>query len=435
LIAVGLLAATASAQTTNIYYGANDTVIRPQTQTWAGHYWHRVDNSGTPATGASSFAFSSAVTNVDLFNPLRAGRATLEAVNLVPVNGCEQLELMPSLGAPTDPDGAEIAQAFRNIMTTGTITTSITNNPQGSLEHINLILSMGTSPIWWFGYEGGGEEEVGSQGLALMHMSATMYDAALALNVSTRSIELMASMMQASWGWSVAAGLNGGVSEQQAIITGQASKADLVRDLVEQFLIGSDVHNYAAMKVNAHFGVYGQLPMIQANLSDCFILLDPFTGNMSGPFELGTALDGRGLLGFYSTSAVYELGTDVRYYSEIGCPIQMAPQPEQPGVPPCYRLIPPWTPKNPSPAPGNPGQWHCTTTPRGCSCWQEVFYEPIPPREGPDLIGKQKCFESGEPCGGDGAGLDPYRPAMGACEYWWRPGNFASSLERVDCDP
>jgi hypothetical protein len=338
---------TASAQTTNIYYGANDTVIRPQTQTWAGHYWYRVDNAGTPATGASSFAFTSAVPNTRLFNPIRAGRQTLETVNLMPVSFCENLENLSSIGSPTDPEALGVTTAFRSIMTTGTITTSISNNPQGTYEHLNLILSQAYSPTWWFG---GGGDDLGSEDLPLMHMSAPMYNAALALNVSTDSMNTLADMMNASWGWVVAT--SSGKTEAQALIQGGSSAADDYALLVEQFLRDHSVYNLAAVKVNAHFGIYGQLPMIQANLDDCFVLIDPFTGNLSGPFELGTALDGRGLLGFYSTSGEYELGSDVRYFNSGGCEVTVGG--EWHNSPPCWLCT--YTPTWPSPA----DQWHCS---------------------------------------------------------------------------
>jgi len=191
----------------------------------------------------------------------------------------------------------------------------------------------------------------------------------------------------------------------------------------------SDGQRRAATKLHAHSGLFGQLPLIQANLSDCTVLIDPLSGNISSPFQLGSAIDARGLLSFYPDA--YEAGSGARYFNESGCDGPMLA---------AWVTAPPYVPgsgwvrqrlRTP--------RWFCDDfynwLPDGggtaCVCTYEEWVTPVVPGEAP--IGQPLFLRRQVQCARAGSCWDSTLPAPpsqtvtpppacpgGVAERWWQ---------------
>lgn len=126
--------------------------------------------------------------------------------------------------------------------------------------------------------------------------------------------------------------------------------------------------NLNTQLIQANFGTFGELPVIAVGLTDCYILMDPTNGNLSGPFELGSPLDARGLLSMHA--GAFEAGASVQYYDTFGCPTATVAS-WHPGGPP---VTTPLVPRPPTPAALPPcpaclpvtfGPGNCCTPPPG----------------------------------------------------------------------
>lgn len=325
LVVLAIAAAGASANAQNAYYDKPDGALQTRVTAWSDAYWARVDAAGTPVPNAAAAAFSGLVANPDLFNPVRAARWTLEDIKILPTTDCDMMEVWPAVGLQTGgavPGSTRwtIADAFRDAMKHQRFSTDIGLNPEGTQEHAGLILAAPPS-VGVVAYQDG--DKLVSLNLPLKTVSAMASNAALALNLSQESQLVLATMIASSHGWATASADK--ATEAESLITGAQSKADRFAEIVRNFLSLAEVQGRAVGKLQAHFGLCGQLPIIQVNLSDCTVLMDPLSGNVSGPFMLNSALDARGLLGYYS--GAYVAGSGVRYFtSGTGCPTLSAAQ-------------------------------------------------------------------------------------------------------------
>ncbi|MBY0262463.1 MAG: hypothetical protein K2Q20_08975 [Phycisphaerales bacterium] len=337
----------------NAYYENASGDLAVRLQQWNEGYWARADAAGTPAPGASAIRFTGLVSNADLFNPVRAARWTLEDLKVVSASDCDGMETWPAIGTGgiIGTDQEKVVQAFRDAMKQGKFSTNIGQNPEGTQEHAGLIVAAppGEGVI---AYQDG--DKLVSLNLPLKTISEPAYAAALEFNLSTESQAVLATMIASSEGWAAASADR--ASEAESLLTGAPSKADRFAEIVGDFLWIADVQSATVDKLQAQFGLFGQLPLVHVNLSDCTVLLDPLSGNVSGPFKLGSATDARGLLGFYTDA--YAAGSGVRYFATGGClPLsQTAPaigRPPRPGTAPAPNA--PGTMPNGGPPPG--GGW------------------------------------------------------------------------------
>lgn len=309
---------------------------------WSVLYWQRADQGGgSPGTG---FEFTTPIMNSHLFNPVRSARPTLELVGSIPEGYCDR---MYEVGVPDDESGARAA--LRELMLFGEITTDPDDDPWGNWEHLMLILA--TPPdvcVTLIAANG----DLTSINLPLEEINAEAGEAALKLDLSPESQEVIGSLIIAGGFWA-SVGQSGNVPQWQSLITGETSKAETFRAKVDAYLVLAEVEVASTQVIQANFGLFGELPIVGVRLSDCYLLMDPTNGNLSGPFEVDSPLDARGLLSFHSDA--YEAGKAVRYYGSDGCaapglavwiPWGMYPGTPAPRLPapalPSFPLIPPW---------------------------------------------------------------------------------------------
>jgi len=112
------VAATALAQ--EVYYGDLTYAENLEVRQWSEHYWSRVEAPTTsPGTG---FAFTSPLLNSHLFNPVRSGRPTLEALDLISTEACDGAYNPEYLNSAQFDD---YRLALRDLMLNGEITTEL----------------------------------------------------------------------------------------------------------------------------------------------------------------------------------------------------------------------------------------------------------------------------------------------------------------------
>ncbi|MBY0312466.1 MAG: hypothetical protein K2W85_10375, partial [Phycisphaerales bacterium] len=144
-------------------------------------------------------------------------------------------------------------------------------------------------------------------------------DAAMALNVSPQTEQIIATLIGAGGLW---ASQCTNVPMWKALITNQTGTAQQFKGKVDAYLSTQSDPDAMTQIIYANFGVFGELPVVAVSLSDAYILMDPTNGNLSGPFELGSALDARGLLGQHGDA--YQANTGVRCFASNGCPTEVA---------------------------------------------------------------------------------------------------------------
>ncbi len=300
---------TATALAQDVYYGDLTYARNAEVRQWSEHYWARVEGqSASPGTG---FLFTSPLLNSHLFNPVRSGRPTLEALKLIGASDCDGAYTPESLNsAPLD----DYRLALRDLMLYGEITTEL--GTPDNWYHELLILAADPD-LGWLVFDDLGQ--LITIDLPLEEVSGVAHDASLEFNVSTQSQQIIATMIAAGQHWRNQCT---DVPQWRALITGETSTAEQFRAQVVEYLQSQNGLTYATYSLDAAFGVFGELPVLAVQLSDCYVLLDSTNGNMSGPFELGSPIDARGLLQLHA--GAFQAGTDVRYYSQSGCTIPVA---------------------------------------------------------------------------------------------------------------
>ncbi len=330
-IILGTGAGRASAQ--SVYEGALTNQQAAEVVSWSTLYWQRVDQGGgSPGTG---FSFSTASMNSALFNPLRGTRTTLEKVGSVSASACDELG---STATAITTDQIALRGVFKKAMLEGKIQTDAYTNTSGTVQHANLILAAPASAGMTVYVDG---TKLVSLDLPLAKVDATAYQATLAMNLSTQSQNLIAAMIASGATWAANAGT---VTESQKAITGQQSRADRFATTVQVLLNAVGVSNSSTQVISAHFGVYGELPIVAVQLGDSMVLMDPLNGNLSGPFATNSALDATGLLSAYPS--IYAAGASVGYFTASGCPTTISAS-WHPSGPTGWLTCPgcgPWTP-------------------------------------------------------------------------------------------
>ncbi|MBY0312918.1 MAG: hypothetical protein K2W85_12680, partial [Phycisphaerales bacterium] len=200
-------------------------------------------------------------------------------------------------------------------------------------------------------------------------------DAAMALNVSPQTEQIIATLIGAGGLWRSQCT---DVPMWKALITNEVSTAEQFKAKVDHFLWLEDVPSGLSRIIYANFGVFGELPVLLIRLEECSLLMDPTNGNLSGPFALTSSVDATALLSTHSDA--YHAGYPIRYFTSKGTPFIAAS--ELPNAP-CEAA--PATPCNATTvntvACGSNGnercscrlngtnyEWTCTTCPPGKSC-------------------------------------------------------------------
>jgi len=163
-----------------------------------------------------------------------------------------------------------------------------------------------------------------------------------------------------------------GITQTQALITGELSHADRFEQGIVQFL-ADQMSNATAWRVDAAFGVFGSLPLVGVTFDDAFVLVDSTNGTVDGPFDLDSPLDATVLLESHPS---YNAGSTVRFRLMWGCEGTMTaiwnPNPPDPTFVP----IPPPATAPPGTPPGRPSTWVCFTfpVPLRCVCSHDEWW-------------------------------------------------------------
>ena len=350
----GVAQATSVSAQTSVYYGTIDAADKAQLAQWATHYWARADAGTTVTPG--TFTFTKAAMNDPLFLPVRGARRTLEMLGVMDAQACDGLiEIQPGLG------DVAVASALREAMTQWKFRTDANSNPSGTQAHFNLINAAPSTSNTVWGMEG---SHLVSTNLPWEALSGANQTGQIASTVSTPTLHTIGKLTDTAPAIAKAAA---GISQTQALITGQKSHADRFEEGVVQFLFDQQ-SNATAWRVDASFGVFGSLPLVGVTFDDAFVLLDATDGTLDGPFELESPLDATVLLAQHSA---YAAGSTVRYVNASGCLVVAAPRPRSTPPPGWTRapIVPGAPPTSPN---GRLSHWTdftCTMDAQGyCRC-------------------------------------------------------------------
>lgn len=288
---------------------------RAEVVAWSELYWERVDNNGIAPE--SEFSFSNPLMNSQLFNPIRSARTTLEYLGTISPSLCDRLYEFPSV---LDQGTSDARSAVRDLMLYGEIVTEA-GTPE-DWEHMLLVQTIPFEEIvtrWVAGEwtyhewtENGVTYRVTTD-VPLIELGGVTAEAALQADISEDSLTLISSLLATSGYWRSQCT---DVPQWQSLITGQKSTAEQFWAHVETFLGAQGNAALGSSMFNAAFGTFGELPVVAVFLEDCFVLLDTTNGYLSGPFELGSPIDARGLLSVHMDA--YEAGSPIRYFSSGG---------------------------------------------------------------------------------------------------------------------
>lgn len=394
-------------------YGGLDQESAALVRTWYELYWSRLQ-TGEAHEDAAAFSFPPPL-NSPLFNPARAGHATVARLGLA---------------AAADP--GETPPAESEFMLHGRLATDIHANAAGTAEHLRLI-SQSSPGDYTVAIEGTALVTWGLKPVPVENVSPGAQPAAA---VSPHTLNAILALVEEAPAFAQAAT---GVEEWQKLITGEASKADNFRFTVEMMMFDWPVDVVFVEPVDAVFGVYGSLPLTVVSFADAYVLMDPFTGNVAGPFEPGTPLDASSLLQHHPES--YVPGSAISYFDMWGQAI-VAPevlagtqpgQAEPPNVPdpnPDPNPDPDLEPSpNPDPAPNpdpvpapRPAQLRIRckrimNIPFGPAshCWIE-YVPPDGDNNNPDICGGHPAWPTFEPDPQDNN--FPWGPIVPYCGPW-----------------
>lgn len=288
------------------YYDGLTEAENAEVAQWSLLYWQRVDQGGgSPGEG---FVFTNPQMNSQLFNPVRCARPTLEKLEKISPGLCDRMYEQPTgLDASTTDQRA----AIRDVMLTGELITGLGTQP--GWEHIMLI-EAAPPEAGWLAYTDGGQ--LITVDLPLSEVSKVAAESEVAQAASPESQQILATLIAAGGQW---AGECDDIPQWRSLITGETSTAEKFRAKVDDYLAFQGNPDLNTQLIQANFGTFGELPVIAVSLSDCYILMDPTNGNLSGPFQVGSPLDARGLLSMHA--GVFEAGASVVYYNEFGCTV------------------------------------------------------------------------------------------------------------------
>ncbi len=381
LAGTAMTTTTASALTPDPVFGGTLTAAQQaEMMQWGQTYWNRLE--GVPTAANTTFTFSTAAMNSPLFNPFYGPRQTLVNLGLIADGDCmKQLAEYPG----TDAASAAKRQAIKDALVDFRFKTDPVTDPTGTTTHVIKILDASmVAGLVTYTEDG----KLVSEKLPLDVLVAAGANVELADNLSADSITALLVLTNQAPG--LVAGVSG-ATEAKAMLGGQATKANNVATAVAALLGQAGVGVDAVERMDALFGVYGQLPTVYVGLSDCAVLVDATTGAVTTPVKLGTPLDASGLLALHGeASAPYAH----RMVSSMGCTFVAAPT---------WHATPPaGYPAAPAPAAPNflpfivpgiwPTSWTCVTVAPGpatrtnpfptlftlCRCTQDRWWRRSP---------------------------------------------------------
>ena len=412
---------------------------------WGDSYWKRVEGQPSPWVG-----FSPALDN-PLFNPLRSKRASLENLKVISASDCDVALANDTLS--TDAETISKRSAVKDAMVHGKLATNPVANPDGTIEHIVKILDASMlDEAEFVAYSEGGN--IVSLNLPLDAITAwdagpltvqevsndvpIYYGSGGTLSDTTSGVPIdvlgaFNAIVVAAPGYVATAT---GKTEAAKLALGVPSKADQLLGRIEQLLTDLGRTDCIATRLQANFGVYGDLPLVKVQYGKVYILIDGTNGNVSAPMT--GAINARSLLSQHIGTDAATVG--IRYFSPGGCPAVAAgwnpgpppggpwiPRPAVPGFPPISIPVPggipaPGFPGFITPSPGIPGWhsiWTCITTPAECGCIS-YHYETGPGGIGIVLV-RSWCKDRGVPCAGPTAPAGSTPIPLPKCTdmYWY----------------
>ena len=229
---------------------------------------------------------------------------------------CEQSTQQLAEYPGTDAASAAKRQAIKDALVDFRFKTDPVTDPTGTTTHVIRILDASmVAGLVTYTEDG----KLVSEKLPLDVLVAAGANVELADNLSADSITALLLLTNQAPG--LVAGASG-ATEAKAMLGGQATKANTVATAVAALLNQAGVAVNAVERMDALFGVYGQLPTVYVALSDCAVLVDATTGAVTTPVKLGTPLDASGLLALHGeASAPYAH----RMVSSMGCTFVAAP--------------------------------------------------------------------------------------------------------------
>lgn len=391
---------------TALFYTKPTAAQQAEIQSW-GSKFVTFKNTGTPASGASTFAFTAPAMNSPLFSPLAAANNTVSLAT--GTAGCGNVAPAP---------GDDVA-AF---LTSSAISTNLLTEPAESEALFEAILA---DPSAEASIQG--DELIGSQLSALPVYGAP--GAPTFANASSATMTWIAELAELSSGW--AANLNP-TDDARRRLLGQPRTVDQLQSQVNAFAAshGLDITTY---QVEARFGLYGALPIVVAVYTQTpdsgFLLIDGVNGAVDGPFASRTAINPTSLLQAHTGSFVTGSAVSVADASTGAClPVAKDWKDTRPPgttwrpvTTPAPVPAPTITPPGGVPLPANPsvpGWWTaptCATTPTGCSC---TSYGEATDTAGTVYVMKQVCKSVG-PCPTPAPSPTPNHPGSICTVYYW----------------
>jgi hypothetical protein len=174
-----------------------------------------------------------------------------------------------------------------------------------------------------------------------------------------------------------------------------------------------------ASRVDAHFSVYGQLPLVEVQFNDGFVLVDALNGAVSAPFATASAYDAREMIASHIGLPANEVAA--RYFSWRGCHLPVSTTwSDTPPAAPRYTPKPPPAGAPAGTIPGQPSGFQCLDrygwfpggTGAACACtrtWTYLDTSFTPARE---ITVTEECVKAG-------ACPTPPSGVLGTCTSRW----------------
>jgi len=397
-----------------VFSGTLTSQQQTEMMAWGQAYWNKVEGVvGPGGTNAAlgGFTFSTAAMNSPLFNPFYGPRQTLVNLGLIAESDCmKQLAEAPGM------DAASLVKqsAIKDALLEAKFKTDPVTDPTGTFNHINKIFDSGYVANLVIYTEDG---KLVSKELPLDVLVGAGMTVELADSLSADTVTAL--LVLSSQVPAIVANA-AGVTEATGMLGTQARKADAVAIAIRNLLTQAGVQSDGVERMDALFGVYGQLPTVYVALSDCAVLIDATTGAMTNPIKLGTPLNAGGLLALHPFAATSPFAH--RMVSAAGCtyvaapkwrtspPAGYIPRPAAPaGTPPVTPIFidpsPPFSIPGGQPnfLPDTPGwysDYRCLQTAGDCICVRYGMW--VGPAGGGIIFERETSTWSREPCGNIG---------------------------------